>query len=37
MGGVCVKDLHGVYSRVELCVLIFSLKDHNQIMKCNFK
>lgn len=32
-----MKDLHGVYSRVELYVLIFSLKDNNQIMKCSFK
>lgn len=27
--GECVKDLHGVYSWVELYVLIFSLKDNN--------
>lgn len=42
MGGVelgkCVwKDPRGMYSQVEVCVLILSLKNSNWIMKCSFK
>lgn len=36
--GECVwRDPHGMYSQVEFCVLIFSLKNGNWIMKCSFK
>lgn len=36
--GECVwKDPRGVYSQVEVCILIFSLKNSNWIMKCSFK
>lgn len=36
--GKCVwKESRGMYSQIEVCVLMFSLKNSNWIMKCNFK